>query len=163
MAIAPGAALPAVTAQDASGGPPVVIAALAECGPALLFVYRGDCPASPHGATVLPRFAAIPGLVIVGLSQDGPEEALRFAAAHGWSGAVRVLVDPEPWPVSDALGIASTPTWILVARGGRVKVVSEGWSRDDANALAERAAALAGAPSPLVARPNDEGPSFRPG
>lgn len=163
MTIAPGAALPAVTAQDASGAPPVALAALADRGPALLFVYKGDCPASTLGAAVLPRFAAIPGLVIVGLSQDGPEEALRFAAAQGWGGAVRALVDPEPWPVSDALGIASTPTWILVARGGRVKVVCEGWSRDDANALAARAAALAGAPPPLVARPNDEGPPFRPG
>jgi hypothetical protein len=40
--------------------------------------------------------------------------------------------------------------------------VREGWSRDDANALAARAAALAGAPAVTVSTAAD-GPAFRPG
>ena len=75
---------------------------------------------------------------------------------------MRVLVDPEPWPASEAFGVRSTPTWVLLAPGGRVDAVREGWSRDDANALAARAAALAEAPARLVSTPAD-GPAFRPG
>jgi hypothetical protein len=75
---------------------------------------------------------------------------------------VRVLLDADPWSASDAYGVRATPTWILVAAGGRVEAVAEGWSRDDANGLAARAAALAGAPAPVVSTPAD-GPAFRPG
>jgi hypothetical protein len=60
------------------------------------------------------------------------------------------------------LGVLATPTWVLLAPGGRVDAVLEGWSRDDANALVARAAALAGAPAAVVSRPAD-GPAFRPG
>ncbi len=112
---------------------------------------------------MLPRFAAVPSLGLAAVAQDSPEEARAFAAAHGWEGAVRVLVDPEPWPASDAFEVRSTPTWLLLAPGGGVEAIAEGWSRDDANALAARAAAFAGAPTPRVSGPEDGGPAFRPG
>jgi hypothetical protein len=162
MPLEPGALLSPARVETAAGAA-TELRALAGRGAALLFVYKVDCPASPLGAAILPRFAAIPGLVVAALSQDPPAEAARFAADHRWTGAVRELVDPEPWAASEALGIRSTPTWILIAPGGRVEAVSEGWSRDDANRLAERAAALAGTPPAQVSRPEDGGPAFRPG
>jgi hypothetical protein len=51
---------------------------------------------------------------------------------------------------------------VLLAPGGCVEDVAEGWSRDAVNALAARAAALAGHPAPVVSTPAD-GPAFRPG
>jgi hypothetical protein len=41
--------------------------------------------------------------------------------------------------------------------------VAEGWSRDDANALAARAAGLLGAAPPVVARADGSEPLLRPG
>jgi hypothetical protein len=52
---------------------------------------------------------------------------------------------------------------VLVAPGDRVEAVAEGWSRDDANGLAARAASLAGSAAPLVARPDGPEPAWRPG
>lgn len=144
-------------------GDPVELAALAARGPALLWFYKGDCGASDAAAHVLPRLARIPGLAVAAISQDAPEATDGFSNAHGLlAGGVRVLVDPEPWPASGTWRILSTPTFVLLGPGARVEVVLEGWSRDDVNALATRAAALAGAPPAPVSREGD-GPAFRPG
>lgn len=161
MALAPGSALPPARVQDLDGRD-VPLAGLA-AGPALLFFYKRDCPATEVAASVLPRFGAVPGLAVAAVSQDDPEATRAFAAASGWVARVRVLRDPDPWPASDACGVRATPTWILVAPGGRVEMVAEGWSRDDANALAGAAARLAGSPPQVVSGPDDPGPALRPG
>jgi peroxiredoxin len=143
-------------------GAAVDLAALAATGPLVLFFYKGDCGASEAAAHVLPRLAAVPGVAVAAISQDSDADTRRFAAAHGLEGPVRVLQDPEPWLASRAYDVFATPTWFLLAPGGAVEAVGEGWSRDEANALAARAAALAGAPAPVVSTPAD-GPAFRPG
>ncbi len=161
MPVAPGSPAPRAQALAVEGGP-VDLAGLAASGPALLFFYKGDCATSETAAHVLPRLAAVPGVAVAAVSQDSPAETRAFAAAHHLGDAVRLLVDPEPWAASDAYGVLATPTCVLLAPGGRVEAVAEGWSRDDANAVAARAAALAGAPAPVVSTPAD-GPAFRPG
>jgi thiol-disulfide isomerase/thioredoxin len=149
--------------ERAALGAPVGLADLAAAGPALLWFFKGDCPACDAAAHVLPRLAALPGLVVAAVSQDDAGETDGFSATHRLAaGGVRVLVDPEPWPASEAYEVRATPTFVLLAPGGRVEAVLEGWSRDDANALAARAAALSGAPAPVVSTPAD-GTAFRPG
>src|SRR5512133_1520540 len=155
MPLVPGTPLPPAARALALDGAPVDLGALVAAGPALLFFYKGDCGASDAAAHVLPRAAAIPGLAVAAVSQDDPFLTGVFAKNHRLGDAIRVLVDPEPWPASDAFGVVATPTWILIAPGGRVEAVLEGWSRDDANALAARAASLAGAPPAVVSTPAD--------
>jgi peroxiredoxin len=163
MPLSPGSSAPPATARDVEGGA-CDLASLAAAGPALLFFYKGECGTSAVAAPVLPRFTAIPGLSVAAISQDDVAATRAFARAHGWDGsAVSVRVDPEPWPASEAFGVRVTPTFALLAPGGRIDRVEEGWSRDAANALAARAAALVGAPPPVVSRPEDGGPAFRPG
>jgi peroxiredoxin len=161
MTARPGEAAPAAQVQDLAGSG-VELAALATAGPAVLFFYKGDCATSEAAAHVLPRLGAVPGVVVAVVSQDGPGETRAFAAQHGLGDPVSVLVDAAPWRASGAYGIRTTPTFVLLAPGGRVERVAEGWSRDEANALAVRAAALAGAPPRVVSTPAD-GPAFRPG
>jgi peroxiredoxin len=122
----------------------------------------GECPASDVAAVVLPRLASLPGLAVVAVSQDDPAATRAFAAAHGLRGVTMVL-DPEPWPASDAFEVRASPTWFLLDAAGRVATVSEGWSRDDANAMAREAARLTGSPAPTVSSADDPGPAFRPG
>lgn len=144
-------------------GAGVDLAALAASGPAVLFFYKGDCLASEAAAHALPRLARIPGVAVAAISQDPPQLTDGFSDVHGLAaGGVRVLVDPEPWPASNAWEVLSTPTLVLLGRGARVEATLEGWSRDAVNALAARAAALAGAPVVVVSGPGD-GPAFRPG
>ncbi len=161
MTLRPGEAAPRTPVRDLARGA-ADLAALAASGPALLFFYKGDCPTSGLAAHVLPRLAAVPGVAVAAVSQDGDAETRAFAAQHALGGRVAVLVDDPPFPASDAFGVRATPTWFLLAPGGRVEAVAEGWSRDEANALAARAAALAGAPPAVVSTASD-GPGFRPG
>jgi peroxiredoxin len=158
----PGTPAPPAAARDLSGAA-VRLDDLFARGPALLFFHKADCPATEVAARVLPRFAAVPGLALAAVSQDGAEQARALAAASGWGANVRVLLDPEPWPASDAYAVRATPTWVLIARGGRLEAIAEGWSRDDANDLAARAAALAGVTPPVVSRPGGPEPALRPG
>ena len=162
MPLAPGRVLPDVAVLDPDGRE-VRLARLVAAGPALLFLYKADCPATAVAAKVLPRFARVPGLLVAAVSQDGAEETREFAAASGWPGGVRALRDPEPWPASDALGVRATPTWFLVAAGGRVEMAAEGWARDDANALAAAAARLTGSAPLTGSRPDGPEPALRPG
>ena len=150
--------------QLAALGAPVDLARLWDGGrPAVLFFYKGDCGASDAAAHVLPRLAAIPGLAVAAISQDGVEDTEAFSRTHRLADrGVQVLVDPDPWPASVAYGVLLTPTFVLVAPGGRIAAVLEGWSRDDANALGAHAAQLAGAAVPIVSTSSD-GPAFRPG
>lgn len=161
MPVTPGAVAPPSSAV-ALGGKDVDLLALAAAGPVLLFFYKGDCGASDAAAHALPRAAAIPGLTVAVVSQDDAFLTEVFARNHRLGEQVQVLVDPEPWSASRAFSVSATPTWFLIAPGGRVDAVLEGWSRDDANALAARAAALAGAPPAVISTPGD-GPAFRPG
>lgn len=161
MPIGPGSTLPAVAVTGLDGRE-VPLSRLA-AGPVLLFVYKADCPATAAAAPVVPRFASLPGLGVAVVSQDDPEETRAFAAASGWTGGVLLLRDAEPWPASDALGVRATPTWFLVAPGGRVEMVAEGWNRDDANALAATAGRLTGSPPVVVSRPDGSEPAWRPG
>jgi peroxiredoxin len=161
MPPSPGSRAPAGAALDPTGAE-IALAGLAAAGPAVVVFYKADCPASEAAAHALPRLAVIPGLAVGAVSQDEPAETVAFAAAHGWSAPVRVLRDPEPWAISTGWDIAVTPTFVLLASGGAVAAVVEGWSRDDVNALAARAAALADAPPREVSGPGD-GPAFRPG
>jgi peroxiredoxin len=161
MTLRPGDAAPAAQVRDLAGSS-VDLAGLAAARPALLFFYKGDCGTSALAAHALPRLAAVPGVAVAVVSQDGDGDTRAFAARHGLAGAVSLLVDAAPYPASDAFGVVSTPTWFLLAPGGRVDAVFEGWSREDANALAARAAALAGAPPAVISTAAD-GPGFRPG
>jgi peroxiredoxin len=150
-----------VPAAHELSGRPVELSALAAERPAVLFFYKADCPACRLAVHALPRLGRIPGVEVALVSQDPEDETLEFLADVGMDD-VRVLVDPEPWPASDAYGVAVTPTWILLAPGGEVEAVSEGWSRADANAIALRAATLAGVAGREVSLASD-GPAFRPG
>jgi peroxiredoxin len=157
-----GRTLPDVEVTGEAGAP-VRLTALAADGPALLFVYKADCPATAVAGPVLGRFTQLGGLRLFALSQDDQAGTAGFAAACGWAGKVGVLRDPEPWRASNALGARVTPTWILVERGGRIAASAEGWSREDANRLAASAATLLGQAPVTVSKEGGAEPPWRPG
>ena len=161
MPLSPGDRAPPAVAAELSGRP----APLAPAGgrPRLLLFYRADCGASEVAGSVLPRFGAVPGLDVVAVSQDPAPAAAAFAADRGLRPPVRVVVDAEPFAASDAFRVRSTPTWVLLDGQGAVAAVAEGWSRDDANALAAVAAGLCGAAPVVVAPPDGPEPALRPG
>ena len=65
--------------------------------------------------------------------------------------------------MSDAYGIVSVPTLVLVGRDGVVADVSGAWDRSAWNRIGEAMAADLGVPSFTVSEAHDGRPAFKPG
>ena len=150
MTLAPGAPFPSIFLPRVGGG-----AVHFASGPALLFVFRGECEASGHAAQAVARIAErlLPkGLVVAGLCQDDEATAAAFASAHGL-GAIELCVDADSLMASSALEIERTTAYLVDE--GRIVVAIEGWSRHEYNALAARAAELVGSEAPSASARGD--------
>jgi peroxiredoxin len=133
-------------------------------GEALYAFFHTECPTSEMAIPFLERLRAIGedrGLTVVAVSQDDPHETEEFRRRLG----VRVdtLYEPPPWKASEALGLASVPTFVSVGVTGRVEKLVVGFQKERLEAYAERAAALAGRPSRPFFRPEENVPAIRPG
>lgn len=104
--------------------------------------------------------AAFPGAVL-GVGQDPQPTLDDFAAELDWS--FPQVPDLAPYEVSDAYGIASAPTVVVIDAEGRVADVVESWDREGMNAAAATLAGLLGAETPTLSTPDDGLPDFKPG
>jgi AhpC/TSA family len=116
-------------------------------GPVLLVFLHSDCPTSAlalrHLATV--SEAAAQPIVV---AEESREQAARLARVAG--ARLTVLVEAAPYEVSDAYGVETVPTAVLVDETGAVRDEIVGWNRSEY----ER---LLGVSLPAV------GPAFKPG
>jgi hypothetical protein len=128
-------------------------------GPRALLFYKVTCPTCQLAGPPAERLArAFPeGFAAVG--QDPPERLEEFRATFGDFPAVP---DVDPYPISDAYGIRTVPT-LLVLNDGRVEDVVESWDRDGWNRAATRLGDLAGREIGTVSERGDGLPPFRPG
>jgi thiol-disulfide isomerase/thioredoxin len=146
--IAPGAGAPPVPGVDL------------EDSPRLLWFFKVTCPLCQMAAPTTERFeAAYPGTV-AGVGQDPAPRLESFARDYGVT--FPTVTDDPPYPVSDAYGIRTVPTLVLVD-AGTVADVAESWDRDAINRVSERVAALTGHPRRMISVEGDGLPSFRPG
>lgn len=130
-------------------------------GPVALLFYKDTCPVCQMAAPTTAAFeAAVPGRV-VGVSQDDAARTARFAERNGF--AARSVLDPPPYPASDAYGVASVPTLVLVGADGVVADVSGAWDRAAWNRIAASLAEAVGVPAFTVSEEGDGLPTFRPG
>jgi hypothetical protein len=148
MAIAVGAEAPAV--QGVRDGRPR----------ALIF-YKATCEVTQQVAPLLARLGpAYPGAV-VGVGQDPQSDLDGFAATYGW--AFPQVPDLAPYEASDAYGIVSAPTVIVIDAEDRVIDVVESWDRDGMNRASAALARLVGADPAVISTPDDGFPDFKPG
>jgi hypothetical protein len=126
-----------------------------------LIFYKVTCSVTQMAAPPLSRLGdAFPGAV-VGVGQDPQGELDAFAAEHGWR--FPQVPDPPPYAASDAYGIASAPTLIVVDADGRVADVVESWDRDGMNRGSASLAALLGRDLVVLSTLEDGLPDFKPG
>ena len=146
--IAPGAAAPAIEGLDL------------DHGSRLLFFYKVTCPVCQMAAPVAERIhRAVPD-GIVGIGQDPPERLETFS--RDYTVGFQSVPDAPPYPASEAYGIRTVPTLVLVD-GGSVLDVVESWDRDGWNRIVEGLAQRRGESVQPVSQPGDGLPSFRPG
>lgn len=133
-------------------------------GETLYAFFHTECPTSELTMPFLQRLRDIGegrGLSIVAVSQDDPGQTAAFLERLGVD--VETLYDPLPWKASEALRLASVPSFVSVGPSGRVEKIVVGLQKERLEALAERSAVLAGRPSRPFFRPHENVPAIRPG
>ena len=131
---------------DALDGGEVSLAALWENGPALILVGHSNCDTTRYTLPHLARLAASRGSGVLAVMQDDADGAREALARTGVDG-LPVALERPPFPLAQALSITTVPTLYLVAHGGAIEAVSEGFVRADM----ERFATALGMPGPLFA------------
>ena len=130
-------------------------------GPHALVFYKVTCSTTQLAGPPLSRLGdAYPGAV-AGVGQDAPEDLATFAATYGWR--FPQVADLAPYAASDAYGIASAPTVVVVDGEGRVADVVESWDREGVNRASSRLADLLQAEPVILSEPEDGLPAFKPG
>jgi hypothetical protein len=129
-------------------------------GPHALVFYKVTCSVTQMAGPPISRLGdAYPGAV-TGVGQDPPEALIQFAAMYGWR--FPQVADQAPYTASDAYGIVSAPTAVVVD-DGRVADVVESWDRDGFNRTSSTLAALLHADPVILSEPGDGLPAFKPG
>ena len=129
-------------------------------GPGVLVFYKVTCGVTKLATPAIERLAeAYPGRV-VGVGQDPQQELDGFAREFHLS--FPQVPDLEPYVASDAYGILSAPTGVLVDDGAVVDV-AESWDRAAWNRLSATLAGLLGEDAVVVSEPEDGLPEFKPG
>lgn len=140
--------------------PPVPGVAFGD-GPVGLFFYKVTCPTCVMAAPATSAFErAYPGRV-VGVGQDPAPALEAFSLDHDL--ALRSVPDLAPYVVSDAYGIESVPTLVLVGEDGRVAESIGAWDREGFNRVSQRIADALGVPAAVISTEDDGLPAFKPG
>lgn len=130
-------------------------------GPVGLFFFKVTCPTCQLAAPKLSAFErAYPGRVL-GIGQDPQDVLEAFGEVHGMG--IRALEDRPPYDVSNAYGIVSVPTLVVVGRDRTVIESIGAWDRDGFNRASERIASALGVDPVAISVEGDGLPSFKPG
>jgi len=124
---------------------------------AILVIGHRDCATTRLTLPYVDRLhRRKPDAAVVAVLQDDPAAARDLADDLGLE--LPILLEPDPYLLSSELKLRSVPTVFLVGTDGQIQRASEGFRRDDLEAIA-RAIGIA---DPLFA-PEDASPARRPG
>lgn len=130
-------------------------------GPHALVFYKVTCSVTEMAGPALARLGEAYPSAVVGIGQDPQVELDSFATRHGWGFAQ--TPDLAPYEVSNAYGIASAPTVIVIDGDERVADVVESWDREGLNRVSATLAGLLGAEPVILSTEADGLPAFKPG
>ncbi len=133
-------------------------------GPLLLIFAKSSCPTCQWCLPLLDRLhrgygdrGASAALVL----QDTESQARWFGRESQLT--MPVLVEPEPYRVSEAYGVRFVPTSYFIGTDGRVELAIESFERESFKEVNARMARASGQPAVLLFGPNEGIPAFRPG
>ncbi|HEY1434979.1 MAG TPA: TlpA disulfide reductase family protein [Thermoanaerobaculia bacterium] len=158
-ALEPGAKLPPLALRDERGA-----AFPLPHAETLYAVFKTTCPTCELTWPYLDRIrraAEGGGLRVIAVSQDPEGPTRAFGERLGTR--LETVYDREPWAASDALGVANVPTLLHVEPDGRIAETIVGFDRARLEALAARAAALAGRPPAPLFHPHERVPALKAG
>lgn len=134
-------------------------------GPVLLVFVKESCPTCQFALPLVDRiFGNYPDsrVSIVTIAQDEPEVAYQMV--HDLRLKLPVLLDRDPYPVSESYGFGFVPAFFYVGHEGKLEHVIEGFAREELKQMNEKIARANGLGSPIsFIEPGEDVPFFRPG
>jgi peroxiredoxin len=149
-ALEPGTAAPPFRLEDLDGKPHS-LDQLRQGDLLLLVFYHSECPTCGLSMPFignLARAVKSERMKIWGVSQDGRNETVKFARLKGLE--MPILIDADPYPVSQAYGLTNVPTLFLIDAGLTIIDQCVGFTRDDFIRIAKAVAHNAGTPVPDI-------------
>ena len=158
-ALTPGSVFPRFELTDERGH-----AATRPAGEVLYGIFKTTCPTCELAWPFFDRIGRLAeggALSVVAVSQDDLGDTAEWNRRLGVK--LRTLLDDEPWPASEALGIETVPTFLRVGKDGRVLETVVGFQKQKMQDFAAEAASLAGkTPAPLF-QPGENVPALKAG
>lgn len=134
-------------------------------GPALLIFVKESCPTCQFALPFVDRiYRNYPDskVRLVVIAQEEPDLANEMV--QDLKLRIPVLLDRDPYPVSEEYGVTFVPTFFYITPDGTVETVIESFAREELNALNEKIARDNGLGSAIpFYKPGEDVPFFRPG
>jgi len=152
---------PDFTLAQHDSGAPHHLAEMTQRAPSLIAFFKQSCVTSHLALPFVERLHRhYPALQVLGISQDDADDTTAFVQQTGLTFAV---VRDGDWKVSTAYDLFSVPSVFLLDKGGTVRRVNMGWSKEHYTGLSEEIAhALDTSAVPLLTD-SDKVPVFKPG
>lgn len=131
---------------------------------ALLVFFHSECPVCQFTIPFVDKLARevrSPRAKVWGIEQDPEGEAKDFVRRKNLK--MTVLIEDEPYPVSNSYGITNVPTLFLIDAGGQIRKTSVGFARDEISEIAAELARAAGVKPPALFVGRSDVPAFKPG
>jgi peroxiredoxin len=156
--IAPGFSMKGFDGKEYSLG------TLIERGPVVAAFFKISCPVCQFTFPFLERLYqryGSEGVTFLGVSQDDARSTKEFAAEYGVT--FPMVLDEKGYPVSNAYGLTSVPTILLIEPDGTVRVSSTGFDKKDLETIARELAERRRIAPAALFRPDEKVPENKPG
>jgi cytochrome c biogenesis protein CcmG/thiol:disulfide interchange protein DsbE len=154
--LAAGARAPDFTLRDLNGQRRSLKDLLSH-GPVLLAFFKVSCPVCQYTFPFLQRLhESGGGIAIVGVSQDKAGATREFNADFGVRFPTLLDEGGAGYPVSNAFGISTVPSLLLIEPDGAISLSGSGFVRQDLETVGQRQGAAA-------FRGGERVPDYKPG
>ena len=133
-------------------------------GPVLAVFFKVTCPTCQFSLPFVERiYQQFHGhaVHVWGISQDTIRDSRLFADHFGVS--FPILVDDEPYEISQNYGLAYVPTLFLINPEGEVQVSANGFSRSELLKIQKWLTEYFETPPVKLFGPNERVPEYKPG
>ena len=133
-------------------------------GPVVLAFFKVSCPVCQFTFPFLQRISerySGDGISVIAVSQDDVRSTKEFNQEFGVK--FSALIDDSGYPVSNAYGLTTVPTVLLIAPDGRIKIGGSGFSKNDLVSIANELAQHKNLSAVPLFRPDEVVPDFKPG
>jgi peroxiredoxin len=156
--VAPGFSLKSIDSKEFS------LNAALQRGPVVLAFFKVSCPVCQFTFPFLQRLYktyAGDDVTFLGVSQDNDSASRDFASEFGVT--FPTLIDEAGYPVSNAYGLTSVPTFFLINQNATVQVASAGFGKAEMRAIADALADRRNITRSPVFRADESIPDYKPG